>query len=100
MVSFPCQKRKRFVQVYNKNGDLVKAEAYDGDGSRWFLAVKFDRENPLQNEMEDNCEECFLFDSAPHHLLKSSAEFIICEGPHKVGAMVILPDAEYGSIPC
>ena len=24
-----------------------------------------------------------------HHLLSSNAEFIICEGPHKVGAMVI-----------
>ena len=39
--------------------------------------------------MIDYCEVCFLFDHAPHYLLSSNAEFIICEGPHKVGAMVI-----------
>ena len=59
------------------------------DGSTWSLAIKFDRTNPTQNEMIDNCEVCFLFDHAPHHLLSSNAEFIICEGPHRVGAIVI-----------
>ena len=59
------------------------------DGSTWGLAVKFDRTNPAPDEMTDDCEVCFLFDHAPHHLLRSSAEFILCEGPHKVAAMVI-----------
>lgn len=59
------------------------------DGSTWSLAIKFDRTNLEKNEMVDNCEVCFLFENAPHHILKSNTEFIICEGPHKVGAMVI-----------
>lgn len=59
------------------------------DGSTWSLAIRFDRKEPIHNEMADNCEVCFLFEHAPHHLLSSNAEFIICEGPHKVGAMVI-----------
>ena len=59
------------------------------DGSTWSLAVKFDRTNIVKNEMVDNCEVCFLFEHAPHYILKSNVEFIICEGPHKVGAMVI-----------
>lgn len=59
------------------------------DGSTWSLAIKLDRENPTHNAMIDNCEVCFLFDHAPHHLLRSSAEFILYEGPRKVGAMVI-----------
>lgn len=59
------------------------------DGSTWSLAIRFDRKNPTQNEMADDCEVCFLFEHAPHHLLSSNAEFIICEGPHKVGAIVI-----------
>lgn len=59
------------------------------DGSTWSLLIKFDRTNPTQNEKIDNCEVCFLFDHAPHHLLSSSAEFILYEGPHKVGTIVI-----------
>lgn len=59
------------------------------DGSTWSLAIKFDRTNPTDNEMIDNCEVSFLFEHAPNYLLISNAEFIICEGPHKVGAMVI-----------
>ena len=61
------------------------------DGSVWSIAIKFDREHPIQNEMIDRCEVCFFFeDIAPTNLLKRNAEFIIYEGPHKVGAMVIL----------
>ncbi len=59
------------------------------DGSTWSLAIRFDRQNSRQNEMIDDCEVCFLFEHAPHHLLSSNAEFILCEGPHKVAAMVI-----------
>ncbi len=59
------------------------------NGDTWSLAIRFDRTNVEQNEMKDNCEVGFLFDNAPYHLLKSSAEFIIYEGPHKVGVMVI-----------
>ncbi len=59
------------------------------DRSTWSLAIKFDRTDLSQNEMVDNCEVCFLFEHAPNHLLCSSAEFIIYEGPHKVGVMVI-----------
>lgn len=59
------------------------------DESTWSLAIKFDRTNSTDNKMIDNCEVCFLFEHAPHHLLSSNAEFIICEGPHKVGKMVI-----------
>ncbi len=59
------------------------------DGSVWSLAIKFDRTSPTENEMIDNCEVCFLFEHAPHHLLCSNAEFILCEGLHKVGAIVI-----------
>lgn len=59
------------------------------NGDTWSLAIRFDRTNVEQNEMKDNCEVVFLFDNAPYHLLKSSAEFIIYEGPHKVGVMVI-----------
>ncbi|WP_107924718.1 hypothetical protein [Lysinibacillus parviboronicapiens] len=53
------------------------------------LSIKFDRANPTQNKMIDNCEGCFLFDHAPQHLLSSNAKLIICEGPHKVGKLVI-----------
>lgn len=61
------------------------------DGSVWSIGIKFDREHPTQNEMIDRCEVCFFFeDIAPTHLFKRNAEFIIYEGPHKVGAMVIL----------
>ena len=59
------------------------------DGSTWSLAIKFERPNSMQNEMIDQCEVCFLFEHAPHDLLSSSSEFILCEGPHKVAAMVI-----------
>ncbi|MGE8036301.1 hypothetical protein [Lysinibacillus sp. NPDC093692] len=59
------------------------------DGNIWSLAIKFDRTNPTQNKMIDNCEVCFLFDNAPQHLLSSNTELIICEGPHKVGKMII-----------
>ncbi len=59
------------------------------DESTWSLAIKFDRTNLTNNEMIDNCEVCFLFEHAPQHLLKSNAEFILCEGPHKVAKMVI-----------
>lgn len=59
------------------------------NGDTWSLAIRFDRTNVEQNEMKDNCEVGFLFDNAPYHLLKSGAEFIIYEGPHKVGVMVI-----------
>ncbi|MCM1560831.1 MAG: hypothetical protein NC123_15020 [Butyrivibrio sp.] len=59
------------------------------NGSTWSLAIRFDRKNPTQNEMADDCEVCFLFEDAPHHLLSSNAEFIIYEGSHKVGAIVI-----------
>ena len=55
----------------------------------WSLAIKFDRTNLEKNEMVDNCEVCFLFENTQHHILKSNTEFIICEDPHKVGAMVI-----------
>ena len=59
------------------------------NGDTWSLAIRFDRTNVEQNEMKDNREVGFLFDNAPYHLLKSGAEFIIYEGPHKVGVMVI-----------
>ena len=59
------------------------------DGITWSLAIKFERTNPRQNEMIDNCEVCFLFEHAPHHLLSSNTEFILCEGSHQVAAMVI-----------
>lgn len=59
------------------------------DGSTWSLAIKLDKPDPKENEMIVNCEVGFLFEHAPNHLLRSSAEFIIYEGPNKVGAMVI-----------
>ena len=55
----------------------------------WSLAIRFDRTNVEKNEMKDNCEVGFLFDNAQYNLLKSSAGFIIYEGPHKIGVMVI-----------
>lgn len=57
--------------------------------STWSLAIKFDRTNSTNNKMMDNCEVCFLFEHAPHHLLSSNAAFILCEGPHKVAKMII-----------
>lgn len=59
------------------------------DESTWSLAIKFDRTNSSNNKMMDNCEVCFLFEHAPHHLLSSNAAFILCEGPHKVAKMII-----------
>lgn len=59
------------------------------DGSIWSLAIKFDRTNKTQNKMIDNCEVRFLFDDAPQNLLSSNAEIFICEGPHRVGRMII-----------
>ena len=38
----------------------------------WSLAIKFDRTNLEKNEMVDNCEVCFLFENAQHHILKSN----------------------------
>ena len=72
-----------------KKFDLIYMDIQMENGDTWSLAIRFDRTNVEQNEMKDNCEVVFLFDNAPYHLLKSGAEFIIYEGPHKVGVMVI-----------
>ena len=69
--------------VYYPTTDILE------DGNIWSLAIKFDRTNPIQDKMMDNCEVCFLFDNAPQHLLSSNAEIFICEGPHRVGKMII-----------
>lgn len=60
------------------------------DESTWSLAIKFDKTNSTNNKMIDNCEVSFFFEHAPHHLLSSNAEFILCEGPHKVAKMIII----------
>lgn len=78
-----------FLFLNSKKQDLAFSKNTYYHGSTWSLAIRFDRKEPAYNEMADNCEVCFLFEHAPHHLLSSNAEFIICEGPHKVGAIVI-----------
>ncbi|MBR6770549.1 MAG: hypothetical protein IKM28_04815 [Lachnospiraceae bacterium] len=60
------------------------------DESTWSLVIKVDKLNQVKGERVTNGKVHFLFDHAPHNILRSSAEFILCEGPHKVAAMVIL----------
>lgn len=60
------------------------------DGSSWSFIIRLlDRVDTAPNERISNCEVCFMFEQAPQHLLRNSAEFILYEGPYKVAAMVI-----------
>ena len=60
------------------------------DGGICSMAIRLlDTVETTKNERITNCEVTFLFDHAPQHLLRSSAEIILCEGRQKVAAMVI-----------
>ena len=53
------------------------------------LYIKFDRTNPTQNKMIDNCRVKMLLYSSLDYLLSSNAEYIICEESRKRGKLVI-----------
>ncbi len=59
------------------------------DGSICKLYVQFDRRNPTQDRMTDNCRVMVLYNYSFDYLLSSNAEYIICEESYKRGKTTI-----------
>lgn len=49
------------------------------DGSTPKLVIKFDRKNPTQDKMSDNCRVDYVLHHTKYPVLSSNTEFIICD---------------------